>query len=241
MQKEFDNQRGEETTTRSPRHFFTIMLSDLLSSTHDDDEARMKSKTKEIVSKSGSSRREAQLEDKRELSLRIRDRDVITKNESFNGIRQVFECNQTRGRSLRLRLEHLDSLRRRSHIFSEDAVNVFLGHAVWSIEEVQYFGWRRYSVLSSSFWVREAIVSISHEVLEGGTSIGKFEGLLDIVQEGLLRVSQLQFLAEEEQVVQRLDTLLDGSRISHLNHSTSCLTLEKLDSDDVAVETKQVE
>jgi hypothetical protein len=124
-------------------------------------------------------------------------------------------------------LKELDSTGDDSRVVFEDIHDVVFGDPVGGVEEVQNLCRRRDSVFRGGLRVSEAIVSVAHEVLERGGRVDEVEGLLHVVEEGLLRVTQLHLMAKECHVIQCTDTALDRHRVSHLNHSTALFALQE--------------
>jgi len=166
---------------------------------------------------------------------------VIAENQRLHGFGDAFELNESRRTSFGFGLKELDSTGDDSRVVFEDIHDVVFGDPVGGVEEVQNLCRRRDSVFRGGLRVSEAIVSVAHEVLEGGGRVDEVEGLLHVVEEGLLRVTQLHLMAKECHVIQCTDAALDRHRVSHLNHSTALFALQELDPNHITEETEQIE
>ena len=100
-------------------------------------------------------------------------------------------------------LEQFDGAWRSTVVLFEDLDDLFLGHSVRCVEEMQYFGRRTDSVLARRFRIREPVISVAHEIFKRWRTVEQFERLLYVVQERLLRVGELHLLAKELGVVQK--------------------------------------
>ena len=106
---------------------------------------------------------------------------------------------------------------------------------------MENFRWRLNSILSSHFRVDESVVFISHEVHERGGSVRKLIRLLNISKKSLFGEAELHLGVKEGDVVEVGDDSLHGETVSHLDHGTALLSLEVLDSDNITIQTEQVE
>lgn len=112
------------------------------------------------------------------------------------------EAEQTNGgwvRRVRYNFAALDRDCRSSttNLWSENVHDLFLRHWVRCVKKVEYFGWRRDSVLRRRFRIGEPIVAIAHEIAEWRWAVGKLEWLLYVVEESLLRIAELHLFAEK--------------------------------------------
>ena len=82
-------------------------------------------------------------------------------------------------------------------------------------------------ILGGGSWVCEPVVSRAHVVLEGGGAVWQLVGVGDVLQEGLLRATQLHLAVHEETVIQVLQSPVTCSAVAHLNHSRTLLALQE--------------
>ena len=129
---------------------------------------------------------------------------------------------------LTLWLEELNSTGNDSRVVFEDIHNVVFGDAVRGIKKVQNLRRRRDSVFGGGLRISEPVVSVAHKVFEWRRVVYQIERLLDVVEEGLLGVTQLHFVVKKRHVI-------------HLDHSTALFALQELDPNHIPEETEQIE
>eukprot|EP00916_Digyalum_oweni_P019830 GHVL01033104.1.p2 GENE.GHVL01033104.1~~GHVL01033104.1.p2 ORF type:complete len:181 (+),score=22.96 GHVL01033104.1:329-871(+) len=150
--------------------------------------------------------REAQLEDKG--CLGAWNRVMVGENQTFHCVTLVLELHQPSGTSLRFGWEDFYSQRSLATVALEDLSDLILSDARGSVEEVENLCWALNAVLGGSLRVGEAVVAVAHEVLEGRGGVRKVMGVRHVLQERLLGMTEAQFTAEEEAVVEILDGAL---------------------------------